>query len=156
MIGAPYLAGISAGIMILGFTIGYETHRLQSVDNKNKAIQAVQKKYDDLVQKNADLGLAYAMKKEEVVTRTITQIKEVPRYVTKEAVAKCTVPTGFVRVYNASALQEDTSPEPGIDDTPSQVGLDTIAQVSVTNNGTCNKYREQIIALQEYITEIQK
>ena len=41
MIGAPYLAGISAGIMILGFTIGYETHRLQSVDNKNKAIQAV-------------------------------------------------------------------------------------------------------------------
>ena len=127
-----------------------------TVDEKNKALQVEYKKYQDLAEKTAELGMKYSEKKAEIVTRTVTQIKEVPRYVTKEAVAKCVVPTGFVRVYNASVLQEDSSPQPGIDDTPSQVGLDTVAQVSVTNNGTCNKYREQIIALQQYITEIRK
>ena len=84
-----------------------------------------------------------------IQTVTKTLIKEVPVYVDRQAVAACTVNTGFVRLYNAAVVGEslpggDANTASGANDAPSGVGLDTVARVSITNLGKAHSAIEQV------------
>lgn len=70
-------------------------------------------------------------------------IKEVPRYVTVEADAKCVVPVGFVRLHDAAAAGRlpGVAGSPGELDRPSGVALSDVSRVVVDNYHTANDWR---------------
>lgn len=82
-----------------------------------------------------------------------TIIKEVPVYVTPEADARCIVNAGFVRLHDAAAKNEVSEPASGVNETPSGVALSTVAATVGENYKRCHQNAEQLIHLQEWVTE---
>lgn len=79
-----------------------------------------------------------------------TVIKEIPRYVTVEADAACTVPGGFVRLHDAAATGSMLDPDPGgADATPSGVPLSTVAGTVAGNYITGHVNAARLNALQD-------
>lgn len=77
-----------------------------------------------------------------------TIIKEVPRYVTVQADAACTVPFGFVRLHDAAAggvLNPDPSDS---DAAPSGVALSAVGSTVAANYTVSHETAEQLSALQ--------
>lgn len=85
-----------------------------------------------------------------------TIIKEVPTYVTLQADAQCPVPVGFVRLHDAAAT--NTVPDPGFTGNPDApaagITLSRVASTVAGNYTTCYETREQLIALQDWVTQI--
>jgi hypothetical protein len=104
-------------------------------------------------------GQDFSMHQTQIVTRTVTLIREVPVYVTPKAVAACVVPRGFVELHNNAARPGDTAAAvvsgapPELVDAPSGVGLDTVASTIITNYGRCNSNAAQLAALEKWATE---
>jgi len=92
----------------------------------------------------------------------ITQIKEkvvteyVPQFITPQAEIACTIPNGFIRLHNFGA--EGIIPTPPIetDGAPSAIKLTDVTGVVTTNYYTCNEIRQQLISLQNWITQQQE
>lgn len=81
-------------------------------------------------------------------------VKEVTKYVTKEADAVCTVPAGFKWMYNQS-LDLPTGPKlagsrPTDVDAPTGITLSGVATVSATNNAECAARGEIIESWQKW------
>lgn len=79
-----------------------------------------------------------------------TIIKEIPRYVTAQADADCTIPIGFVRLHDAAAAGALLDPGPGDPDAaPSGVALSTVAGTVAANYRDAHVDAERLNALQE-------
>jgi uncharacterized coiled-coil protein SlyX len=114
-------------------------------------------------QKVAELEAENERKSAKVVTKFVervktievegaTIVKEIPVYVTKDSDAKCTIPTGFVRLHDRAA-NGDPGATGSAHDAPSGVDLSTVAQTVTGNYLTCRKTAEQLTALQEWVRE---
>lgn len=78
-----------------------------------------------------------------------TIIKEVPRYVTVQADAACTVPVGFVRLHDAAATGGVLDPGAGDSDAaPSGVALSAVGSTVAGNYTASHANAEQLSALQ--------
>ncbi|QRQ88513.1 hypothetical protein [Cupriavidus oxalaticus] len=78
-----------------------------------------------------------------------TIIKEVPRYVTVQADAACTVPVGFVRLHDAAATGDVLDSDPGDSDAaPSGVALSAVGSTVAANYTVNNETAQQLSALQ--------
>lgn len=99
-----------------------------------------------------------AVKSRETI-RTInrTIVREVPRYVTREADSRCVVPVGAVRVLNAAARNVPLSETPGVaDDAPAAVGLAELTGQTVENYGLYHEVADRLTRLQAWIREQQR
>lgn len=101
-----------------------------------------------------------------------TIIQEVPKYVTQADDRRCTVPTGFVELWNVSNSGSSESyvpnatgsPDEGtsgtlnlqVEEVPSDVQLSDIAQQHVLESQYTLTVEEQLRALQEWVREQQK
>lgn len=87
------------------------------------------------------------------VTRTI--IREVPRYVSVEADARCVLPVGFLRVHDAatsgSPVSETLDPAGRPDDAPAGVDCSAAAAVIAENYGAYRSVAQQLIDLQDLV-----
>jgi hypothetical protein len=119
--------------------------------------------------KVAELKLEMAKKETasaEVTTKVITKyvtkievvkekgneiIKQVPVYITKDADAKCDVPTGFVVLHDSASRNEVPDPTRSIDAGTSEVKLSGVATTVTENYTTYHKVAEQLKSLQEWI-----
>ena len=99
----------------------------------------------------SDLGeqLAAAKAQKERV-KVVT--KEVVRYVTQQSDSACTVPAGFVWLYDYSLQSSGSVPlsKPGNVDAPSGVALSAVADVAASNNAECIERGNVIAAWQEW------
>lgn len=82
---------------------------------------------------------------------------EVARYVDAQADAHCTVPNGFVLLYNQTIHQDTaadgsylTRPSGTLADAPSGVPLSTVARIISANNLDAVKYRNALIGWQTW------
>jgi predicted RNase H-related nuclease YkuK (DUF458 family) len=127
----------------------YET-RIEEVNRAHATALAQQTLESDEVITNLHVRVAEAQAQKQ---KTKTLIKEVTKYVTKEADARCTVPVGFVWLYNASLAGEVAgvpgSP-PGDVDSPSGVKISEVAAVAGDNNAECVKRGKLIEAWQTW------
>ncbi len=83
-----------------------------------------------------------------------TIIKEIPRYVTAQADAACTVPVGFVRLHDAAATGALFDPHPGgIDASPSGLALSAVASTVTGNYTTSHANAEQLSELQQLLRD---
>lgn len=80
-----------------------------------------------------------------------TIIKEVPVYVTQEADRRCTVPAGFVRLWNGANRGELPAPDGAADEAASAVVLTDIAAQHGREAEQCRATEEQLIALQDAV-----
>lgn len=134
--------------------------RVQLQAEKDAAVKAVQKAKDDAAMQIVDLELELLRAKDKVrvVTNTIT--KEVPVYVTKEADARCVVPTGFVGLWNRSVGDpaggdSAAATEASIVlDAPSGVALSAVAEAAVANHGAYWAVAAEVKARDAYITTL--
>lgn len=99
----------------------------------------------------------------KVVTKYIDRIQvvkekgnEIVKYVNKESDAKCELPNSFVVLHDAAAKNELPDPTRASNEGASEVKLSGATTTIIQNYGTCWEIREQLKALQEWVTEQKK
>ncbi len=129
---------------------------LRDSEAQVRAAQDVLRRMQGASAINAEVGGRSAQR--QVAIRTVTQdiVREVPRYVTIESDAGCSVPTGFVRLHdNAAAGRSPSAAIPDSaaapHDAPSGIALSAVAATLAGNYGTCREDAERLGALQEWI-----
>jgi hypothetical protein len=103
-------------------------------------------------QASAALGLQAAQDQARIRAQTQDLIRSIPAHVTLEADRHCTVPAGFVRLYDDAAhgLSRPTDPAAQPDDAASGIALSAIAAGAAENFGLCHEIRSQLMALQDW------
>lgn len=81
--------------------------------------------------------------------QTIT--KEIPVYVTKDDDARCAVPAGFVRLWNAANRGSDPGTAGGPDASAGAVVLSDVAAQHAGEAEQCRATEEQLIGLQDWV-----
>jgi len=99
----------------------------------------------------------------KVVTKYIDRIQvvkekgnEIVKYVNKESDSKCELPNSFVVLHDAAAKNELPDPTRASNAGASEVKLSGATTTIIQNYGTCWEIREQLKALQEWVTEQKK
>lgn len=107
---------------------------------------AAQKASADALHAQLDAALA------DNATRTQTLIRKVPTYVTKKADAACTVPTGFVQLWNGGASGQGTAAGPprGPVEAPSGVALSDVARADAANYGVAYDWRAEALTWRKW------
>lgn len=82
-----------------------------------------------------------------------TIIQEVPVYVTENADRRCTVPAGFVRLWNGANRGELPAADGAVDEAASAVVLSDVAAQHGREAEQCRATEEQLIALQDAVRE---
>lgn len=110
------------------------------------------------ISQDAGTKAAEAQIQIQYVTRTL--LREVPRYVSPAADARCVVPVGFVRLHDQAA-SGDRGP-PGVprpagesDDAASGLGLSAVAPVIVENYGAYHEVADRLSRLQQWVRDQQ-
>lgn len=80
-------------------------------------------------------------------------IKEVPKYITKDADAKCSIPNGFVLLHDSASRNEVPISAGDANEGTSAFKLSTIAETVIANYNICYQNTEQLKALQNWIRE---
>ena len=83
-------------------------------------------------------------------------IKEVPKFITKDADAKCIIPKSFVVLHDSAAKNEVPDSSKGVDETASGVKLSTIGETITINYNNYHQLSEQLKALQDWVTSQEK
>lgn len=93
---------------------------------------------------SAQARTADAAARVQVQTRTTTLIQKVPVYVPAKADADCTVPSGFVGLWNAGAAgSEIPGPPGGSVEAPSGVHLSAVLAADLANFGIAYDWRAE-------------
>lgn len=99
----------------------------------------------------------------KVVTKYIDRIQvvkqkgnEIVKYINKESDAKCELPNSFVVLHDAAAKNELPDSTRATDARTSDIKLSDATTTVVQNYGTCWEIREQLKALQEWVSEQKK
>lgn len=163
----PFQSQIITGAVCLavGFGAGWKVRdafadakqaktELKASQAQVKATGEVLRRTETANQITADVGQKSATRQVEI--RTVTQeiIREVPRYVTVQADANCTVPVGFVRHHDLAASGAAPSlPDAAYapNDAPSGVALSTVSTTLAENYGSCRADAGRLLDLQEWI-----
>jgi hypothetical protein len=100
----------------------------------------------------AAVGASVAARQAEVRILRQTLIREVPRYVTLEADARCAVPVGLVRLHDAAAagLPVATDAAEQSADAASGLALSAVAETVADNYGACHANAEALKGWQSW------
>jgi hypothetical protein len=99
----------------------------------------------------------------QIVTKYVTKtkvikekgdviIKEVPKFITKDADAKCVVPKSFVLLHDSAAKNEVPDSSQGIDGTASGTKLSAIGETITINYNNYHQLSERLKALQDWVS----
>lgn len=168
---SPHAGAIKIGLAVLGIVgiaagSAWATHRIDQVallkleakwkDAEIAAVEAarkIQKAQDEVSLKAA---VAEAKAQQQIVTKTETVVREVPKYV--PVASKCAVTVGFLRVLDAAILGRSPAdlPLPAGKSNDSCADLDapTVAARLVANLGTCQANAQQLNGLQDWVRKI--
>lgn len=135
-------------LLVLGkcqFDRGVKHEQAAQAERLKKAEKAVAKREVKAEKITSEVRADVAEKQIEYRTVTKTLVKEVPKYVTVQADAKCVVPAGFVSLHDSAASGSPSLPVGAGRslDTPSGVELSAVAETLVTNYGTAYQWRAE-------------
>lgn len=145
----------------LAFTFG--VYMIGAISNEERwqlRIKEAQVKIAQLEAKSAEetvrVVTKYVEKVKIIKEKGDVIIKEVPKYITADDDAKCTVPNGFVVLHDSAAKNEVPDSTRGTNETTSGVKLSTIAETVAGNYSACHQNSEQLKSLQEWIRTQEK
>jgi len=137
------ISAVLSSYLVFNWTSEYYSNKIEHAN-----VQALKEK-DEIQQKGDQLVAKYIRQIEKLNTTSNALQRQVPVAVRPNDSNSCTVTSGFVRLYNASALGETSSPS-GSDGTPSEVDIATLLNTIIENNTKYNKVAQQLIELQEF------
>ncbi|WP_374576127.1 hypothetical protein [Phenylobacterium sp.] len=144
---------LTGGVLFVGLSIGWQLRATWALLGEARAEAQVVRVVTRQAAITAATDDRYAAAAEaaQVVYRDLH--REIPKHVPPEAVARCDVPAGFVRLHDAAAQGVPAVPDAaGLPDAAaSGVGLDTVAAAVVGNYEACNAVRVQLSALQDWV-----
>jgi hypothetical protein len=82
-------------------------------------------------------------------------LKEIPKFISKDADAKCVVPNGFVVLHDSASVNEVPDSARSADEGASKVKISGIAETVTQNYTTYYQISEQLKALQDWVKEQQ-
>ena len=139
---------VIVALLVLGkcqFDRGVKHEQAAQAERLEKAKKAVAKREIKAEKITSEVKADVVEKQIEYRTVTKTLIKEVPKYVTVQADAKCVVPAGFVRLHDSAASGSPSLPVGAGRslDAPSGIELSAVAETLVTNYGTAYQWRAE-------------
>jgi len=145
---STYLIVIAVSLAVGGY-FGYDltaNHYIAKIALGN--LKAMEEK--DAIQRKGDELVAQYVKRNEELSANLTSIqRQIPMALHANSAGTCSVPNGFVRLFNASGTGSPTAPE-SIDGATSTVDLATVLSVVAENNEKYNKIAEQLKELQAF------
>ncbi|MFD3263235.1 hypothetical protein [Phenylobacterium ferrooxidans] len=131
--------------------------QLEQKKAQGKAVAAAIKKERAAAKISAEAGRKAEDHQVEIRNVTRTIIREVPRYVSVEADARCVLPVGFLRVHDAATLgapvSETLDPAGRPDDAAAGVDCSAAAAVIAENYGAYRSVSQQLIDLQDLVSD---
>ena len=128
------------GWLIFGFTSHYYQGKISEANQK-----ALEQK--DAIQRNGDQLVAqYIEQIDKLATHNATLQKQVTLAVGPN---RCVVSNGFVRLWDASASGEASTPS-SLDGAASSIDLTQVLSVALENNEKYRKLADQLVKLQEF------
>lgn len=152
-----YYKALAALGLIVGIWFVGDLHGSNSKQAEWDADTALRKSAEQDVHIQADAitldaGLKFADTVQTIYIKGATITKEIPKYVTVKADANCTIPVGFVSVWNAAATGGALPDAPGqSNDAPSGVALSTVADTTAAGFTMCRATAEQLTQLQVWV-----
>jgi len=155
----PFIGTYNIPINIIGVVlIIFGFYMEGGISNQEKWEAKVAEVKLEMAKKDA----ASAEASTKVVTKYITKvevvkekgdaiIKEIPKYISQDADAKCPVPNGFVVLHDSASRNEVPDSTRSIDAGTSEVKLSDVATTVTENYTTYYKVAEQLKSLQEWI-----
>jgi hypothetical protein len=137
------ISSLFSGYLVYNLTSDYYSAKIEHANN-----QAIKEK-DEIQQKGDRLVAEYVQQINRLGSVNTSLQKQVPAAVRVNSDPICTVSSGFVRLYNASATGETSSPS-GTDGTASEVDLTALLDTLIENNTKYNKVAQQLIELQTF------
>ena len=129
--------------IVFGFTSHYYQGIISQANQK-----ALEQK--DAIQKNGDQLVANYIKQiDKLASHNANLQKQVTLAVGPN---QCTISTGFVRVYNASASGEASTPS-SLDGTPSTIDTATLLSITIENNEKYRRLADQMTQLQAFVSQ---
>lgn len=137
------ISALLSGYLVFDWTSGYYSNKIEHAN-----VQALKEK-DEIQQKGDQLVANYIQQIEKLNTSSNALQRQVPAVVLPNYNNSCTISSGFVRLFNASALGEASSPS-GADGATSEVDVATLLSTAIENNTKYNKVAQQLMDLQEF------
>lgn len=137
------ISALLSGYLVFDWTSGYYSNKIEHAN-----VQALKEK-DEIQQKGDQLVANYIRQIEKLNTSSNALQRQVPAVVLPNYNNSCTISSGFVRLFNASALGEASSPS-GADGATSEVDVATLLSTVIENNTKYNKVAQQLMDLQEF------
>ena len=137
------ISALLSGYLVFDWTSGYYSNKIEHAN-----VQALKEK-DEIQQKGDQLVANYIQQIEKLNTSKDTLQRQVPVAIRPNNNASCTISSGFVRLFNASALGEASSPS-SADGATSEVDVATLLSTVIENNTKYNKVAQQLMDLQEF------
>jgi hypothetical protein len=139
-------AGFAAGWTVKGWQVGAAARTAEA---------RVLRQAETAGQISVAAATADQAARDQITAETGTIIKELPAHVTPADDARCVVPFGFVRSYDAAATGDlsalsGAAGEP--DGAPSGVALSAVATTDVANLGDCRGVARQLTDLEDWLT----
>jgi hypothetical protein len=162
MLPNPYLILIAAAVFLAAVAGSFFEGRHYEVLAYEAQASAAKDVVIEKVQASERIGQTIEARAIDQVAQvqTLTQIEtvEVPKYVTVQANARCVVPVGFVRLFDAAAAGLPPVPDaPSVlDGAAAGIDLATVGTVAVTDFGAANENAARMKALQDWISTQQK
>ena len=138
--------------LIVGAVFGYASYSWTSdyyTAKINHASLLAEKEKDDIQRKGDQLVADYVKQVDKLGSVSSALQKQISSAVRPSTNSTCGLTSGFVRLYNASAVGEASSPS-DTDGTPAFADVDTILSIAIENNTKYNKVAQQLIDLQNF------
>jgi len=108
-----------------------------------------EKKINDIQQKGDEIVANYIKQIDKLGSVNASLQKQISSAVRTDSNATCDISSGFVRVYDASAVGEASTPS-STDGATSAIDIATILSVAAENNAKYLKVAQQLIDLQAF------
>jgi hypothetical protein len=141
--------------LILGGYFGYSWTADHYKSQIQKVNLQVEKEKNDIQRKGDQLVAQYVDEIGKLHTTISSLQKQVPMVFGNIRAASCSVPLGFVRLYNASATSTASAPSDS-DGTTSGVDLATILYTDIENHQKYRQVVQQLIQLQEFVRQTEQ
>jgi hypothetical protein len=143
-----YLIVAAASAAVTGYA-AYSWTSDYYVAKIEKSNLEAEQKVNDIQRKGDQLVADYIQKIEQLGSVNASLQQQISVAVHPSNNGTCTIDNGFIRLYNASATGQTSSPS-GADGAPTSLDLATVLSVAADNNAKYLKIAEQLKELQAY------
>lgn len=129
---SPIARIAAVGALIAAFGLGCWLRGAAHAERKAEALRAVEERatytrLQELAKRAEEVTLVYLARRDEIDTKARTI--EVTKYVTKESDARCPVPVGLVRLWDAQSVSAGIyQPASSVDDAARDVALSDVGR----------------------------